>query len=157
MPREELGHQLLPPGPLTHRHTPSRRRQGYDKAAIAATNDLKGAGLTTESKDLPKSTRKQNEQFRFYYQDSNTSHVKTEAYRYAQTRDHLWGHFKDTSIPGKAPEPKKMVPDVVFGVRSEREVKEGKKTNQRKAYEFYHRGLLVVVVVVVVSCCWCLC
>ena len=32
------GHQLLPPGPLTHRHTPSRRRQGYDKAAVSSTN-----------------------------------------------------------------------------------------------------------------------
>lgn len=133
------GHQLLPPGPLTHRHTPSRRRQASDKSAILSTNDLKGAGLTTDSKELPKSARKQNEQFRYYYQDTNTSHVKTERYRYSQTRDHLWDHFKDTSIPGKAPSPKKTIPNVVFGVASDRQIKEGKKIDARKRYELYHK------------------
>eukprot|EP00938_MAST-03A_sp_MAST-3A-sp1_P002426 g2426.t1 len=134
------GHQLLPPGPLTHRHTPSRRRQGYDKAAVRSTNDLEGAGLSTSKKDLPKSARKQNEQFRYYYQGSNTSHVKTKAYRYAQTRDHLWNHFKETSIPPTAPEAKKPVPDVVFGVSSERQVKEGKKRHWDKTHKFYHNN-----------------
>lgn len=137
------GHQMLPPGPLTRKHTPSRKRQGYDKHAIRATTNLKGAGMiAAKEDDHSKLATTQNEQFRFYYEENTTSHVKHNSHqvKWSQERDQLWDVFRDTSSPGKTAtlSTKSKLPDKSFGIATHRNVKTGKRRMYNSERRIYH-------------------
>lgn len=126
---------------------PSKKRMGYDTRAISASSNLRGCGLVgpqDTSKITNRPTRAvkvgENEQFRFFYKRDETSHKRElESHVYSQVHDHVWKHFKDTSISKDAPvieerkqrlKKKTPVPDIVHGVKTvHTESRKGKKFN----------------------------